>query len=794
MSRYHSVKQRALLEIKKNETLFRVVKMILGKNKKSLKRSVTNKVELIAPGKVVQDKLIGPEKIIQPKLVKPVKGGLIDKCEEQNKILEEFIFKFRLRNYTSAADLISRLSLIDLNDKHKLDVIQCMLSADRGVEADIVLGSLIDKLQTDKSGLPYLGGVADKVYVSGYEYGRKIKIWNELRSLSGDDDRGRKNNRQLDWLEFRLRNEREISVDPLSYIYIKQRDIGALKDHARFLSALKSHGYDQIIKEILLQLYESSQFSDLFTLRSFLIFWPQWFEGRSIAEKIPDKFKSELSLLVALHGNYKEYPEFFDMYHECLEIQTKKYWNSNLFEKDAILRTFLRLDFLELVQDLVFADDLPGEILPAYIARGFKYFDADDYHSSRSCFLHVLEQDPSDGLAASGLRLAYPRTGHDMRAILGLRDRIGYGIKSAGRIGLRPLGSELTIAELMSGNYVAGLYSKRKSRHWLKLESFYGGKFLNYKEFQRFNLRNKKLFVIGDEGVGDEIRTAQFYSELSERFESVTISCDPRLVNIFSKSFPRINFIPVRRFRKGVSEPGVEEQARLNGFDEKIASYLTEECRAYLDSADYITFGQNLFFNHFTGNLPRPPKGPYLDWVGGSDGLNKRKEPLRVGLLWRSHFKSRMRDFMYLSLEDFLPLTDIQNIELWSVQHCIDDEEIELCRAHGIKLIENVDLFNDFEGLSSCLQNMDLLIGISSVPIELGAALGTEVWMLGFSPENYYLRTAGGKDPHDRYTLNSTVIAPPWIDFSEPRDDCVRQVFDEVRKKLGEKVSMSKSA
>ena len=86
---------------------------------------------------------------------------------------------------------------------------------------------------------------------------------------------------------------------------------------------------------------------------------------------------------------------------------------------------------------------------------------------------------------------------------------------------------------------------------------------------------------------------------------------------------------------------------------------------------------------------------------------------------------------------------------------------------------------------------MDLIIGISSVPIELGAALGTEVWMLGFSPENYYLRTSGGKSPHDRYTLNSTVIAPPWIDFSEPRDECVRQVFDEVCKKLGERVNVS---
>lgn len=789
MLRYQSIKNRALVEIRKNDGLYKVVKILLGKNKKPKDLISLQKAVVIDSGKAVDSdvRAVAISKKLNVNNSKAVALG-----EFKKKALEEFSFKVKLRNYNDAVALADFSNLEFPEYKQRLDLIQSMLSVDRGVEADMLLDTLLFEVETAEAAIPYISSVADKVYLSGYSYDKKLSSIIKLRALCADDQKGEKHKRHLDWLEFRLRSERECNVDPLFYFDRNKKDLATLKDNARFLSALKASGREKEVRDLLSDLYSASGFSDLFTLRSFLAFWPDWFEGKSVASLISEKFKQELSLLVSLSGMQKESPDFGGLYKECLELQKQRYWSSTVFGKDAILRTFLRLDLLELVQELVFKDQLPVEVLPAYIARGFRYFDEDDYHSARACFVRVLEQDPSDGLASSGLRLAYPRTGHDMRAILSFRDRVGYGVRSAGRAGIMPIGSELTIAELMSGNYIAGLYSKRVAKHWMKMESFYGSKFLNYKEISNCNAGAKSIFVIGDEGVGDEIRTAQFYGELCKNFGSVTISCDPRLINIFNSSFPEINFIPVRRFRKGVAEPGLEEAPRLDGFDEKISSYLTEDCRQYMDNADFVTFGQNLFFNHFSGNLPRPASGAYLKWP--AEGKNKvTNKPIRVGLLWRSHFKSRMRDYMYLSLEELLPIAQIENVELWSVQHCIDEEEIAICHEHGIRLIEDVDLFNDFEGLSSCLTSMDLIVGISSVPIELAAALGVEVWMLGFSPENYYLRTAGGKTSQDTYTMNSTIVAPSWINFSEPRGVCVEMVLEEVCKNLKKKVSLSES-
>lgn len=228
--------------------------------------------------------------------------------------------------------------------------------------------------------------------------------------------------------------------------------------------------------------------------------------------------------------------------------------------------------------------------------------------------------------------------------------------------------------------------------------------------------------------------------------------------------------------------------ARLVGVHDSVSRYFNDETYAEMQRADYVLFGQNLMFYRFSGAIPRPASGGYLKWER-SPRISNAPGKLKIGILWRSHLMVRTRKLMYLRLEDFSPLTQLEGVEIWSIQHAMTEAETQTCRDLGINLLDDVDLFNDFEGMASCLLGLDLLIGISSVPMELGAALGIETWMLGFSPENYYLRTAGGKTEVDQLTLNSTVVAPPWIDFTEPQEVCVREVFDEVKRRLAPRLA-----
>jgi ADP-heptose:LPS heptosyltransferase len=99
---------------------------------------------------------------------------------------------------------------------------------------------------------------------------------------------------------------------------------------------------------------------------------------------------------------------------------------------------------------------------------------------------------------------------------------------------------------------------------------------------------------------------------------------------------------------------------------------------------------------------------------------------------------------------------------------------------------DDIDLYDDFDGMSDLLSSLDLVIGISSVPAELAAALGVKVWFLGFSPENFVLRTSGGRTEIDQLTANAINFTAPDIDFSEPVEICIEKVMDETRRRLSQ--------
>jgi hypothetical protein len=635
-------------------------------------------------------------------------------------------------------------------------------------------------------------GLIERVAISGFDGEYKLKLIETAKRLLDPQDPAEiVSYYALRWQEYCVTKDVVGDVDPINFIDVEQLNTFGSELAIKFLGSLKAFGHVKLVRSLVADLYGRHGVTQLSVFRAVVSFYPeiiQQSDSLDLNLLVNESSLAALPVLYSARHLHTDIEKTFDFTYQRL---TNEFHDLDVAKQDVFLRFLLKQDRYSEILEFGKKVSDPKGLLSIAVAQGYISFANDDFLTARDCFQRVLEEDPSDSMAATGMRFVLPRVGHSMKHLLSVRDQIGYGTKGAGRSGVRNLGSELTMSYLMSGEYVQGQYSKNRYKHWAVLKRHYESKFLN---FERLSIsRGKSLFVIGDEGVGDEIRTAQFYSGLLSFFSNITISCDPRLLRIFQNSFPELNFIPVPRIRKALGNESEHSANRLHGFGEKISHYLTEECLPHMDKSDAVTFGQNIWFNYFIDEIKRPNTGSYLK-MPTSGELLPATEKLRVGVLWRSHLRSGARKMMYLDVEDFLPLTALQGVELWSIQHAIDEEELEFCRQNSIRIIEDVDLFNDFEGLSTYLSQMDLLIGISSVPMELGAAVGTEVWMLGFSPENYYLRTSGGKSEHDMFTLNSKVIAPPWIDFTQPRSECIRQVFDEVVLRIEKKLEQSELA
>jgi hypothetical protein len=718
--------------------------------------------------------------------------------KSQKQIFEISRHLFKLKNHKSASQVASSLQYEKLSIDQKIIIGRIFTSSDCGVLADQALCRILKNEDLDNHASTILLKLVDWILCSGLHLDEKLGQLQRLQSTIKvrKDDFLNEHLQKIRFAEFRLKFSNDIDLNILDYAEIDKLSIGYPNYQIKFIAPLKALGFEFEAAELLSLLISHHRFSNPEVFISKLNFDPDWIKNEGITlQQIPANFLERTDFLDSFSGKASISQEYKKIFSKCVESQMKKFRSANVYEKDKILRALMKADCLD--EALIIAHNeknLPDTLLSYQSAKALKYFIDQDHYSAQQQFWLVLEEDPEDSIAAQGLRLALPRTGHNIDSMIDIRRKIGYGGAGNGRVGVRSdIGSEVIISLLMNGSYTSGLYAKRHAQHWRLLKNLYGNKCLNFELIPENNTRNQTLFLIADDGVGDEVRTAQFYNHISSQFKEVTATCDPRLIEIFQRSFPNINFIPVIRYRKGLIGREKELKGRILGLNQKLTHFLSEECRQHMEAADFLTFGQTLFFNRFAGRIPRPLNGGYLIPKEGSKIRSNGPRKLKVGLLWRSHLRTMWRKFMYLDIKDFSPILDLEGVQYYSIQHCIDEDEINYCKEKSIELIDDIDLFNDLDGLSSFVSQLDLIIGISSVPIELGAALGVPVWMLGFSPENYYLRTNGGKTSQDNLSMNSTVIAPPWIDFSAPRDECLKLVFDETRVRLTEMVQKRKA-
>lgn len=723
-------------------------------------------------------------------IVKKIMGrerGEVSLPQLDNSLLE-FRHLFRLKNFVGAAKFYVEIPVRLLTFSDEVNGVKCLYGAGRGVEADdrlFILLSSVEKLTGQNRRVVQ---VSECLRISGLSHDERDHA---LKLLSGFLDKSSKDYVgalfRLSVVRFKLLELRGGVVDPLDVI-IKLADCGYefYSDCKVSFPIFISYGYHSVVYEYLDGCLLGKNTLTISQVESICKYYPEWVvDNEVVFQAALADVSIGVQTLRAMSEHKDSCSIILQSFDSGFSFLVDGFSALNIYDQDLFLRYLMDVDHWALAERLSMSTEIAEHALQKFNVRGFSYLLRGDIGASNECFLRVLAEDPSDNLASNGLRFVLPRLGRGVEAILDFRAQIGYGLKSSGRKTIRK-GSEFTISAMMAGHYCSALVSKRAARGWRILESLLGDKFYNYRPLP--GLKGESLFIIADEGVGDEIRTAQFYGFLQDKYDDVWATCDPRLLRIYEKTFPRIRFLPIRRMRKQTSTREDTKVSRLVGFDENISKYMDSDIFDQMQKCAYITFAQNLMFNYFAGVVSRPEAGAYLIW-DDSLRIHPRSVKLKVGILWRSHLMAGMRKLMYLRVEDFAPLTQLEGVELWSIQHAMTDAETQTCRDLGINLLDDVDLFNDFEGMAGCLLGLDLLIGISSVPMELGAALGIETWMLGFSPENYYLRTAGGKTEVDQLTLNSTVVAPPWIDFTEPQEECVREVFDEVKRRLAPRLA-----
>jgi hypothetical protein len=414
---------------------------------------------------------------------------------------------------------------------------------------------------------------------------------------------------------------------------------------------------------------------------------------------------------------------------------------------------------------------------------GYELYEAGHYSESFNAFIQVLSECHAHQDAIIKMRFAGLRAGKSFDELLTLQKKfLENGVTNTRN------GNISVYQHRSNGQHIEAAMERLKTPLYAMLLNYFENRLLIDQDFK--DLDSKSLvFIFDHAGVGDFIRITQVLGQLVDHFENVTIACDPRLVNILSNSFPQIKVFPNSGLRKGVADSLIGKPARMLGFNGVLRNCLTQDAGQEMLAADYIVtrvYMEYLVCEPFS-HSSRPKGAYYFPKYNSPRPLAfNANRALRVGLLWRSNLLLGQRKSMYLEIKDFSRLLDLDGVEFHSVQHRITDSERAYCLSNGVIVHDDIDLYDDFDGMSDLLSSLDLVIGISSVPAELAAALGVKVWFLGFSPENFVLRTSGGRTEIDQLTANAINFTAPDIDFSEPVEICIEKVMDETRRRLSQ--------
>jgi len=228
-------------------------------------------------------------------------------------------------------------------------------------------------------------------------------------------------------------------------------------------------------------------------------------------------------------------------------------------------------------------------------------------------------------------------------------------------------------------------------------------------------LAGRRVLVMGEQGVGDQLMFASMIPDLARTAASVECVCEPRLVRLLSASFGGVSVLAPK--------------------DAKIDTDLIDTLLAMgsLGSA-------------FRREAQAFPGTPYLHprpevRAGWAERLGPKTARLRIGVSWRGGVAATRTHARSLSLAQLAPVFDLAGCEFVSLQYGDVADEVAAFNAgrdNPIRIFPR-EAIDDFEDLAGLVANLDLVVSVQTALVHLCGAIGqTCLTLVPHTPEWRY--------------------------------------------------------
>lgn len=230
------------------------------------------------------------------------------------------------------------------------------------------------------------------------------------------------------------------------------------------------------------------------------------------------------------------------------------------------------------------------------------------------------------------------------------------------------------------------------------------------KPYWEKGLRGKRLFVQGEQGIGDEISYASILPQASED-NAIAYECDHRLAGLMKRSLPNVEV-------HGTRFEGDKSWREGREFDAYALS--GSLCMEYRQKDE--DFPRK-------GFLVADPERR-LQWRALLDSLPGKK----VGIAWTGGLEHTFKSRRSFNLEALLPILKTPNTTFVSLQYRDPTEEIEhLKDKHGIEVKHwkrAVEKGGDYDETAALIAELDCVVSVTTAVVHLCGALGKTALVL----------------------------------------------------------------
>lgn len=312
------------------------------------------------------------------------------------------------------------------------------------------------------------------------------------------------------------------------------------------------------------------------------------------------------------------------------------------------------------------------------------------------------------------------------------------------------------LAQLLAGNFGRGWqgYEWRQRAGEVYLDDFAEPR------WDGSSLEGRTILIHAEQGVGDEIMFATCFPDVLAQARHCIITCCPRLVSLFRRSFPQASVYGVARKENRSWRPP-------EPFD----------CQIPAGSLPF-------YLRRNWASFPRQDKLLVVD-PEKLDKWRKRfaslGDGIKVGISWRGGGKAAEQKRRTTQLEVWREFLATPGVQFVNLQYGCCEADLRLAREeYGVTIHDwyDADPMKDLDQFAAEVAALDLVVSVGNTTIHTAGAVGTPAWaILPFVPGWRYLL---GYDEMPWYR------GVKLLRQTTPDDDGWRRVLQFAKQRLNE--------